>query len=37
MAAAYGFHLCRNHPFYDEKKRIAMIAMDAFLYENGNS
>ncbi|MBC7075709.1 MAG: type II toxin-antitoxin system death-on-curing family toxin [Syntrophomonadaceae bacterium] len=35
MAAAYGFHLCRNHPFTDGNKRIALVVMDTFLYMNG--
>lgn len=35
MAAAYGFHLCQNHPFYDGNKRTALIAMFTFLYVNG--
>ena len=35
MAAAYGFHLCKNHPFYDGNKRIALVAMYTFLYVNG--
>lgn len=35
MAAAYGFHLCQNHPFYDGNKRTALIAMYTFLYVNG--
>jgi death on curing protein len=35
MAAAYGFHLCRNHPFFDGNKRTALIAMYMFLYANG--
>ncbi len=35
MAAAYGFHLCMNHPFIDGNKRIALVAMDAFLQQNG--
>ncbi|MCC5907315.1 MAG: type II toxin-antitoxin system death-on-curing family toxin [Balneolaceae bacterium] len=35
MAAAYGFHLCQNHPFYDGNKRTALIAMYSFLYVNG--
>ena len=34
MAAAYGFHLCQNHPFYDGNKRTALIAMYTFLYVN---
>jgi death on curing protein len=24
MAAAYGFHICQNHPFLDVNKRIAI-------------
>ena len=35
MAAAYGFHLCQNHPFYDGNKRTALIAMYLFLFANG--
>lgn len=35
MAAAYGFHLCRNHPFFDGNKRTALITMYIFLYVNG--
>ncbi|MBS4007122.1 MAG: type II toxin-antitoxin system death-on-curing family toxin [Clostridium sp.] len=35
MAAAYGFHLCKNHPFIDGNKRIALVAMDTFLQRNG--
>jgi len=35
MAAAYGFHLCKNHPFIDGNKRIALIALFTFLYVNG--
>ncbi len=35
MAAAYGFHLCQNQPFYDGNKRSALIAMYTFLYVNG--
>ena len=35
MAAAYGYHLCMNHPFIDGNKRIALVAMDAFLQNNG--
>ena len=34
-AAAYGFHLCKNHPFIDGNKRIALVAMDTFLQMNG--
>lgn len=35
MAAAYGFHLCCNHPFVDGNKRIAAVAMITFLRANG--
>ena len=35
MAAAYGYHLCNNHPFIDGNKRIALVAMDAYLRRNG--
>ena len=35
MTAAYGYHLCNNHPFIDGNKRIALIAMDIFLQRNG--
>jgi death on curing protein len=35
MAAAYGFHLCQNHPFLDENKRAAGMAMFTFLRLNG--
>jgi death-on-curing protein len=34
-AAAYGFHLCRNHPFVDGNKRVAFVLMDIFLQKNG--
>jgi death-on-curing protein len=34
-AAAYGFHLCRNHPFIDGNKRVAFVVMDVFLQRNG--
>ena len=30
-ASAYGFHVCRNHPFVDGNKRIAFVLMDVFL------
>ena len=33
-AAAYGFHLCRNHPFIDGNKRVAFVLMDLFLQRN---
>ena len=35
MAAAYAFHLTRNHPFLDGNKRIALAAMLVFLDING--
>ena len=35
MAAAYGFHICKNHPFYDGNKRTALVAIYTFLYVNG--
>lgn len=35
MAAAYGFHICKNHPFLDGNKRTALVAMYMFLYANG--
>jgi death on curing protein len=34
MAAAYGFHLCQNHPFSDGNKRTAGMAMFTFLQLN---
>jgi len=34
-AAAYGFHICMNHPFVDGNKRIAFALMDIFLQKNG--
>jgi death-on-curing protein len=34
-AAAYGFHVCRNHPFVDGNKRVALVLMDVFLQRNG--
>ncbi len=34
-AAAYGFHICRNHPFLDGNKRLAFVLMDIFLQRNG--
>jgi death-on-curing protein len=35
MASAYGFHICKNHPFFDGNKRTALVAMYTFLYVNG--
>ncbi len=34
MAAAYGFHLCQNHPFIDGNKRTAGMVMFVFLKLN---
>jgi death-on-curing protein len=34
-AAAYGFHVCNNHPFIDGNKRVAFVLMDIFLQKNG--
>ena len=34
-AAAYGFHLCKNHSFVDGNKRVAFVLMDMFLEKNG--
>jgi death-on-curing protein len=34
-AAAYGFHVCRNHPFIDGNKRVAFVLMVIFLDHNG--
>ena len=35
MAAAYLFHICRNHPFIDGNKRTAVAAALTFLEMNG--
>lgn len=35
MAAAYLFHLARDHPFVDGNKRTALMAMLVFLRLNG--
>ena len=35
MAAAYLFHMARNHPFVDGNKRTALAAALAFLWLNG--
>ncbi len=35
MAAAYLFHLARNHPFQDGNKRTAVMAAFVFLESNG--
>jgi death on curing protein len=35
QAAAYLYHLSRNHPFVDGNKRTAFAVMDAFIAVNG--
>ena len=35
MAAAYAYHLCRNHPFIDGNKRAALACALVFLELNG--
>ena len=35
MAAAYLFHVARNHPFVDGNKRTALMSMIVFLGLNG--
>jgi len=35
MAAAYLFHICRNHPFIDGNKRTALACALVFLDMNG--
>lgn len=35
MAAAYLYHLARNHPFVDGNKRVAAAAAFVFLWFNG--
>jgi death-on-curing protein len=35
LAAAYAFGIARNHPFVDGNKRMALLAAEAFLVENG--
>ncbi len=34
MAAAYLFHLAKNHPFLDGNKRVAAAAVNMFLFMN---
>ena len=34
MAAAYAFHLCQNHPFFDGNKRVAIASALVFLRMN---
>jgi death-on-curing protein len=36
MAAAYLFHICKNHPFVDGNKRAALICTIVFLGANGH-
>jgi death-on-curing protein len=36
MAAAYLFHICKNHPFVDGNKRAALASAIQFLYLNGH-
>ena len=35
MAAAYLFHIVKNHPFVDGNKRVGMLASYVFLRMNG--
>lgn len=35
MAAAYLFHICRNHAFVDGNKRTALASAEVFLFVNG--
>ncbi len=35
MAAAYLFHICRNHPFVDGNKRTSLAAAEVFVLVNG--
>lgn len=37
MAAAYAFHICKNHPFLDGNKRTALACALVFLEINGVS
>ena len=37
MAAAYAFHICPNHPFFDGNKRTALASALVFLELNGIS
>jgi len=34
-AAAYGYHVCRNHPFVDGNERVSLVLMVVFLERNG--
>lgn len=35
LAAAYAFGIARNHPFVDGNKRMALLAAETFLVDNG--
>ena len=35
LAAAYGFGLCRDHPYRDGNKRVAFVVLVVFLELNG--
>jgi death-on-curing protein len=35
LAAAYGDGIVRNHPFIDGNKRVALLATETFLLDNG--
>jgi death-on-curing protein len=35
MAAAYLFHLVKNHPFFDGNKRVGAATASVFLHMNG--
>ena len=35
LAAAYGYGIARNHPFFDGNKRTAFVAVELFLSVNG--
>ena len=37
MAAAYTYHICQNHPFFDGNKRAALASALVFLDLNGVS
>lgn len=35
LAAAYAFGIARNHAFVDGNKRVALLALETFLLDNG--
>lgn len=35
LAASYAYGLAKNHPFLDGNKRMAYVAMELFLLDNG--